>query len=54
MAVRLRTRVIRDFPNEASLVRRTSALAQERNDHWLARRYVAPATDHAEVVIRAA
>ena len=53
-AVRRRTRVIRVFPNEASLVRLTRALAQERNAHWLARRYVAPATDHAEVVIRAA
>lgn len=54
MAVRRRTRVIRVFPNEASLVRLTSALAQERNEQWLARRYVAPATDHAEGLTRAA
>jgi putative transposase len=54
MAVRRRTRVIRVFPNEASPLRLTSALAMERNEQWLARRYVAPASDHAEVLIRAA
>lgn len=40
MAVRRRTTVIRVFPNEASLVRLVSALAMERNEKWLARRYV--------------
>lgn len=42
MAVRRRTRVIRVFPNEASLVRLLSALAIERNEQWLARRYLLP------------
>lgn len=54
MAVRRRTRVIRVFPNEASLLRLISALAMERNDQWLTRRYVAPATATPEVLIRAA
>lgn len=40
MAVRRRTAVIRVFPNEASLLRLVSALAMERNEKWLARRYV--------------
>lgn len=40
MAVRRRTTVIRVFPNEASLLRLVSALAMERNEKWLARRYV--------------
>lgn len=38
--VRRRTSVIRVFPNEASFVRLATALAVERNDQWLARRYV--------------
>jgi transposase-like protein len=38
MAVRRRTRVIRIFPNVASLVRLLSALAIERNEQWMARR----------------
>jgi transposase-like protein len=42
MAVRRRTRVIRVFPNDASLVRLLSALAMERNEQWLARRYLLP------------
>lgn len=42
MAVRRRTSVVRVFPNEASFLRLASALAMERNDSWLARRYVAP------------
>lgn len=42
--VRRRTAVIRVFPNEASFVRLASALAMERNDHWLARRYVGVTT----------
>jgi transposase-like protein len=40
MAVRRRTSVIRVFPNEASFVRLASALAMERNEKWLAKRYV--------------
>ena len=40
MAVRRRTRVIRVFPNEASFIRLASALAMERNEKWLAKRYV--------------
>lgn len=43
MAVRRRTSVIRVFPNEASFIRLASALAMERNESWLARRYVIPA-----------
>ncbi len=38
--VRRRTRVIRVFPNEASFLRLASALAAERNEQWLTRRYV--------------
>jgi len=41
MAVRRRTTVIRVFPNEASFLRLGSALAMERNEKWLAKRYVA-------------
>lgn len=40
MAVRRRTRVIRVFPNEASFIRLASALAMERNEKWLGKRYV--------------
>lgn len=40
--VRRRTRVIRIFPNEASLLRLGTALAIERNDGWSARRYFNP------------
>jgi len=40
--VRRRTRVIRIFPNEASLLRLGSALAIERNEQWLERRYFSP------------
>lgn len=48
--VRRRTSVIRVFPNEASYVRLATALAVERNEQWLGRRYVgvvadAPPTD---------
>jgi hypothetical protein len=32
--------VIRVFPNEASFIRLASALAMERNEKWLAKRYV--------------
>jgi putative transposase len=41
-AVRKRTRVIRIFPNEASLLRLGSALAIERNELWATRRYFNP------------
>lgn len=40
--VRRRTRVIRIFPNEASLLRLGTALAIERNELWSTRRYFAP------------
>jgi len=40
--VRRRTRVIRIFPNEASLVRLGTALAMERNELWSDRRYFVP------------
>lgn len=49
MAVRRRTSVIRVFPNEASFIRLASALAMERNETWLARRYV---LDLRQVVTR--
>lgn len=45
--VRRRTRVIRIFPNEASLLRLGSALAIERNDQWLERRYFTPIAQEA-------
>lgn len=38
--VRRRSRVIRIFPNEAALLRLLGALAMERNDQWLERRYL--------------
>jgi|SRR5690348_4082201 putative transposase len=41
-AVRRRTRVIRIFPNEASLLRLGTALAIERNEEWALRRYFNP------------
>jgi transposase-like protein len=41
-AVRRRTRVIRIFPNEESLLRLGTALAIERNEAWSARRYFNP------------
>lgn len=37
-----RTKVVRIFPNDASLVRLGTALAIERNEQWLERRYVNP------------
>lgn len=51
MAVRRRTSVVRVFPNEASFLRLGTALAVERNEQWLARRYVParPAPAHEEV-----
>ena len=38
--MRRRTRVIRIFPNEESLLRLASALAIERNEHWSMRSYL--------------
>ncbi|MGH7721046.1 MAG: IS256 family transposase [Gemmatimonadaceae bacterium] len=38
--VRRRTRVIRIFPNEDSVLRLATALAVERSDQWTARRYL--------------
>jgi putative transposase len=35
-----RTKVVRIFPNDASLLRLGTALALERNDQWLERRYL--------------
>ncbi len=40
MAVRRRTSVVRVFPNEASFLRLGTALAVERNEQWLGRRYI--------------
>jgi transposase-like protein len=40
--VRRRTRVIRIFPNEASLLRLGTTLAMERNEVWSGRRYFNP------------
>ncbi|MGQ0640486.1 MAG: IS256 family transposase [Gemmatimonadaceae bacterium] len=37
-----RTKVVRIFPNDASLLRLGTALAIERNDQWLERRYLKP------------
>jgi putative transposase len=47
--MRRRTRVIRIFPNEASLLRLGTALAIERNERWLERRYFTPLTMEAHV-----
>lgn len=38
--MRRRTRVVRIFPNEASLLRLASALAMQHNETWLERRYL--------------
>jgi putative transposase len=40
MQVRRRTRVIRIFPNDESLLRLISALAVERNEQWCEKKYV--------------
>ena len=48
--IRRRTRVIRIFPNEASLLRLVTALAIERNEQWLTRRYFMPHTQEVTVV----
>jgi transposase-like protein len=47
--MRRRTRVIRIFPNEASLLRLGTALAIERNEQWLERRYFAPLTPEGQL-----
>lgn len=38
--IRRRTRVVRIFPNEESLLRLASALAMQRNEQWALRRYL--------------
>jgi putative transposase len=40
--VQRRTNVVRIFPNEPSLLRLGTALAIERNEQWLERRYLDP------------
>lgn len=47
--MRRRTRVIRIFLNEASLVRLGTALAIERNEQWMDRRYFSPRADQLRV-----
>jgi putative transposase len=43
--IRRRTRVVRIFPNEVSLVRLVTALAIERNEQWMERRYLTMSND---------
>jgi putative transposase len=51
--IRRRTRVVRIFPNDASLVRLASALAMERNEKWMDRRYFSmPEAPNTEVELR--
>ena len=51
--IRRRTRVVRIFPNDASLVRLASALAMERNEKWMERRYFSmPEAPPAETELR--
>lgn len=51
--IRRRTRVVRIFPNDASLVRLASALAIERNEKWMERRYfVMPDAPQSEPELR--
>lgn len=50
--VRRRTRVVRIFPNDASLVRLASALAVERNEKWMERRYLMPEAPQTEAELR--
>ncbi len=38
--MRRRTRVVRIFPNETSLLRLASALEMEHNEQWMQRRYL--------------
>ena len=44
--VRRRSRVIRIFANETSLIRLLGALAMERNEQWLERRYLTFEEEH--------
>jgi len=48
MQVRRRTRVIRIFPNDESLLRLTTALAVERNEQWCEKKYVVFAMPKAQ------
>lgn len=51
--IRRRTRGVRIFPNDASLLRLISALAIERNEKWMERRYlIMPEVPRAEVELR--
>lgn len=51
--IRRRTRVVRIFPNDASLVRLASALAMERNEQWMERRYfIMPDAQQSEPELR--
>jgi putative transposase len=51
--IRRRTRVVRIFPNDASLVRLASALAMERNEKWMDRRYFSmPEAPNTEAELR--
>lgn len=53
MEVRRRTRVIRIFPHEASLLRLTTALAIQQNDKWRAQRwFIRPTFIPREVPIK--
>ena len=38
--IKRRTRVISIFPNEASCIRLVSALAMEKNEEWMERKYL--------------
>ncbi len=51
--VRRRTRVIRIFPHEASLLRLLTALAIEQNDHWRHQRWITtPCTIRTDLPLR--
>lgn len=51
--IRRRTRVVRIFPHEASLLRLISALAVERNEKWMERRYLSmPQAPPSEAELR--
>jgi putative transposase len=46
--IRRRTRVVRTFPNEASLERLVTALAIERSEQWMERRYLTMSEDASQ------
>ncbi len=48
--VRRRSRVVRIFPNEASLVRLLSALTIARNEQWMERRYLTMTEDTSDTL----